>query len=135
MTKSGVSTVDTSSLDDRPLKVLPIASDEVLVHPGSGSSAKNWPAEQFAETIRKLDRPVRLIVGEADTNVPPESTFRLADALIKSDKVFDLLAVPGMGHGDGGPYGRKKKKDFFVKHLLGVDPPDRNLDELGMIRR
>jgi ADP-heptose:LPS heptosyltransferase len=55
-------------LDDRPLKVSPIASGEILVHVGSGSSAKNWPPEQFAETIRKLDGPVRLIVGEADTS-------------------------------------------------------------------
>jgi len=60
--------VDTASLDDRPLKVSPIASDEILVHVGSGSSAKNWPAEQFAETIRLSGRPVRLIVGEADTS-------------------------------------------------------------------
>ena len=72
-----------------------------------------------------------LIVGEADTNVPPESTYRMADALIKAGKDFDLLVVPGMGHSDGGPYGRKKKRDFFVKHLLGVDPPDRNADELS----
>ncbi len=72
-----------------------------------------------------------LIVGEADTNVPPESTYRVADALIKAKKTFDFLAVPGMGHSDGGPYGRAKKRDFFVKSLLGVDPPDRNMDELA----
>ena len=58
--------VDTSLVDDRPLNVTPIPSDEVLIHPGSGSTRKNWPAMRFAETIRKLDRPVRLIVGEAD---------------------------------------------------------------------
>jgi ADP-heptose:LPS heptosyltransferase len=58
--------VATSQLDDRPLNVSPIQSGEVLVHPGSGSMAKNWPAAQFAETIRKLERPARLIVGEAD---------------------------------------------------------------------
>lgn len=52
--------------DDTPLAVAPIRSDEVLVHPGSGSSAKNWPAERFAQTLRALDLPVRLIVGEAD---------------------------------------------------------------------
>jgi dipeptidyl aminopeptidase/acylaminoacyl peptidase len=67
-----------------------------------------------------------LIVGEADNNVPPESTLRFADALIKKEKMFDLLVVPGMGHSDGGSYGRKKKRDFFVKHLLGIDAPGRN---------
>jgi dipeptidyl aminopeptidase/acylaminoacyl peptidase len=76
-----------------------------------------------------------LIVGEADTNVPPESRYRLADALIKADKTFDFLMVPGMGHSDGGPYGRKKKRDFFVKHLLQVDPPDRNGKEWALISK
>jgi ADP-heptose:LPS heptosyltransferase len=55
------------SWDDRPVAVNAVASDEVLVHPGSGSAAKNWPAEQFAAVIRALDRPVRLVVGEADS--------------------------------------------------------------------
>jgi ADP-heptose:LPS heptosyltransferase len=54
-------------LDTRPLKVSPLSSDEILVHPGSGSVAKNWPAERFASVIRALHRPARLIVGEADT--------------------------------------------------------------------
>lgn len=51
--------------DDSPLKVEPLPSQEVLVHPGSGSAAKNWPAERFAKLVRGLDN-VRLIVGEAD---------------------------------------------------------------------
>lgn len=71
----------------------------------------------------KLKGNLLLIVGEADKNVPPESTYRVVDALIKASKDFDLLVVPGMGHSDGGPYGRRKKRNFFVKHLLGVDPP------------
>lgn len=77
----------------------------------------------------KLKGDLLLIVGEADENVPPESTYRLADALIKSNKNFDFLTVPGMGHSDGGPYGRRKKRDFFVRHLLQVEPPARELGE------
>jgi ADP-heptose:LPS heptosyltransferase len=56
-------------VDDRPLRVSKAPrtpTDEVLVHVGSGSAAKNWPAERFAKTIRALKRPVRLVVGEAD---------------------------------------------------------------------
>jgi glycosyl transferase family 9 (putative heptosyltransferase) len=53
--------------DDHPLAVVPLATDEVLVHPGSGSPAKNWPADAYAQVIANLDAPVRLIVGEADT--------------------------------------------------------------------
>ena len=76
----------------------------------------------------KLQGNLLLIVGEADENVPPESTFRLADALIKANKDFDFLCVPGMGHSDGGPYGRRKKRDFFVKMLLQTAPPQRNME-------
>jgi len=85
-------------------------------------------AEQSNVTnAHKLKGHLLLIVGEADTNVPPESTYRVVDALIKANKDFDLLTVPGMGHSDGGPYGRRKLRDFFVKHLMLVEPPNRNL--------
>jgi len=71
-----------------------------------------------------------LMVGEADNNVPPESTDRVADALIKAGKTFEFLPIPGSDHTDGGPYGRIKRRDFFVRQLLGVEPPHRNEHEL-----
>jgi ADP-heptose:LPS heptosyltransferase len=55
--------------DDRTFEVAPIRSQDILVHPGSGSPAKNWPSERFAAVIRGAERPVRLIVGEADQAV------------------------------------------------------------------
>ena len=78
------------------------------------------------DNAAKLRGKLMLIVGEMDTNVPPESTFRLADALIKAGKDFDLVVVPGAGHGMGGAYGTRRMHDFFVRHLLGREPPDRN---------
>jgi dipeptidyl aminopeptidase/acylaminoacyl peptidase len=92
--------------------------------------AQHYADQSNIVNAAKLKGNLLLIVGEADTNVPPESTYRLADALIKAGKTFEFLSIPGMGHSDGGPYGRLKKRDFFVKHLLGVDPPDRNSGEL-----
>lgn len=90
-----------------------------------------WYADQSNVTnAYKLHGDLLLMVGEADNNVPPESTYRVADALIKSNKTFDFITFPGKDHGDGGPYGDMKRKDFFVQHLLGVQPPDRNRDEL-----
>ena len=45
------------------------------------------------------------------------------DALIKADKDFDLLIVPGAGHGVGErPYASRRRMDFFVRHLLDVEP-------------
>jgi dipeptidyl-peptidase-4 len=69
------------------------------------------------ENAHRLRGKLLLIVGEMDTNVPPESTMRFVDALIKADKDFDLIVVPGAGHGSGGSYGRRRMYDFFVEHL------------------
>ncbi|UYQ94549.1 S9 family peptidase [Chitinophaga horti] len=90
----------------------------------------HYDAQSNVTNAARLQGNLLLIVGEYDTNVPPESTYRVADALIKANKDFDFLAVPGMGHSDGGPYGRMKKRDFFVKHLMGVAPPAHNNGEL-----
>jgi len=107
--------VDTSQLDDRPLKVSAVPSDEVLVHPGSGSSAKNWPPARFAETIRALQRPVRLIVGEADTDVAVAVEECLGRSLPRlSNVALEQLAARLAGcHAYLG-------NDSGVSHLAGL---------------
>ena len=77
----------------------------------------------------RLKGKLFLIVGEMDSNVPPESTLRLADALIRARKDFDLLVVPGAEHGIRGPasaYAERRLRDFFVHSLLDKEPPDHN---------
>jgi dipeptidyl aminopeptidase/acylaminoacyl peptidase len=86
-----------------------------------------YAASSNIEHAKKLQGKLLLIVGELDTNVPPESTLRFVDALIKAGKDFDFLMVPGMGHSNGGAYGTRRMQDFFVRHLHGVEPPDRNI--------
>ena len=86
---------------------------------------------QYAESsnvdnAHRLQGKLLLIVGELDKNVPPESTYRLADALIKADKDFDLIVIPGAGHGGDGRHGSRKRKEFFLKHLKGIEPPNHN---------
>jgi dienelactone hydrolase len=76
------------------------------------------------DNAHRLQGRLMLIVGEMDRNVPPESTMRFADALIKADKDFDLIVVPGAGHGMGGRYGQRRMQDFFVQHLLGDKPAE-----------
>ena len=73
----------------------------------------------------RLENKLMLIVGEMDSNVPPESTMRFADALIRADKDFDLIVVPGAGHGMGGRYGNRRMHDFFVEHLIESDEAER----------
>ena len=64
-----------------------------------------------------------LIVGEMDTNVDPASTMQVVNALIRADKDFELLVIPGSNHGAAeSPYGRRRRADFFVRNLLGVEP-------------
>lgn len=71
----------------------------------------------------KLEGKLLLILGELDDNVDPASTMQVVDKLIKAKKNFDFIFVPGMGHSMGGEYGERRRRDFFVKHLLGVEPP------------
>ncbi|MBN8879245.1 MAG: prolyl oligopeptidase family serine peptidase [Sphingobacteriales bacterium] len=95
---------------------------------------KHYDEQSNVTNAAKLQGDLLLIVGEADTNVPPESTYRVVNALIKAQKSFEFLSVPGMGHSDGGVYGRMRKRDFFVKHLIGVEPPARNTNELAQFK-
>ena len=97
-----------------------------------------WPigphyAEQSNVTnAHKLQGALLLTVGELDHNVDPASTMQVVNALIKANKDFELIVFPGAGHGaGGGPYGERRKRDFFVRHLRGVEPPSRNLAPTG----
>jgi dipeptidyl aminopeptidase/acylaminoacyl peptidase len=72
----------------------------------------------------RLAGKVLLIVGELDQNVDPSSTMQVVNQLIKHNKDFDLLVIPGAGHGSGGAYGDHKRYDFFVRHLLNATPPE-----------
>ena len=78
-----------------------------------------YSASSNIDNAHRLQGKLLLIVGEMDTNVPPESTMRLVDALIKANKDFDLVVVPGANHGMGGAYGQRRLRDFFVRHLQG----------------
>jgi dipeptidyl aminopeptidase/acylaminoacyl peptidase len=88
-----------------------------------------WPigphyAEQSNVTnAHRLTGALLLTVGELDTNVDPASTMQVVDALVRADKDFELIVFPGAGHGAGeSDYGRRRRQDFFVRHLLGVEP-------------
>jgi dipeptidyl aminopeptidase/acylaminoacyl peptidase len=71
----------------------------------------------------RLSGKLLLIVGEMDENVDPASTMQVVDALIKADKDFELLVIPGQGHGAAEPpYGQRRRADFFVLHLLDAEP-------------
>jgi dipeptidyl aminopeptidase/acylaminoacyl peptidase len=92
----------------------------------------SWPiGPHYAESSNvenadRLEGDLLLILPEMDTNVDPSSTMQVVNALIEAEKDFDFVMVPGANHGFGGDYGVRKRNDFFVEHLLGVEPPDWN---------
>ena len=88
-----------------------------------------YSASSNIDNAHRLQGRLLLIVGELDNNVPPESTLRLADALIRANKDFDMIVVPNGGHGGGGRHGDRRRKDFFRKHLLGIEPPNYNISQ------
>ncbi len=73
-----------------------------------------------AELAANLKGHLLLVHGEIDNNVHPANTMRLVDALIKANKRFDLLIIPGARHGFGPaqPYFTDRMWDFFAEHLL-----------------
>jgi len=70
----------------------------------------------------KLEGDLMLTVGELDKNVDPASTLQVVHALVRAGKDFEFFMIPGAGHGIGeGKYLFRKRMDFFVRSLLGVD--------------
>ena len=67
-----------------------------------------------------------LILGELDNNVDPSSTLQVVNELIKHDKEFEFVMLPGARHTLGEKYGERKRRDFFIKHLLKVETPEWN---------
>jgi dipeptidyl aminopeptidase/acylaminoacyl peptidase len=91
----------------------------------------SWPVDKhYAEQsntnpdmVKRFTGKLMLTVGELDRNVDPASTMQVANALIRANKDFDLVVFPGAGHGAcESPYGQRRRADFFVRHLLGVEP-------------
>jgi len=95
----------------------------LLVRNPDGSD--NYAAEANQDYAQNLKGHLLLAHGTMDTNVPPYQTLMVVDALIKANKDFDLLLLPNQNHGYGSAsaYMMRRRWDYFVKWLLGVDPP------------
>ena len=74
----------------------------------------------------RLQGKALIIVGEMDTNVDPASSLQVVNALVKANKHFDMLYIPGQNHGVGVLASQHYLHDYFVHNLLGVEPPDWN---------
>lgn len=82
-----------------------------------------YAAASNVDNAHRLARPLMLLAGAMDGNVDPGATLRVADALVKARKDFELVLLPSGGHTLGDAYGERKRYDFFVRHLYGIEPP------------
>jgi dipeptidyl-peptidase 4 len=89
-----------------------------------------WPVDKNYEEVSnytlapRLRGKLFLAHGDVDENVPMPATIKLVDALVKSNRDFDFLIMPNRPHGFGNdPYFVRRRWDYFVKNLLGVNPP------------
>ena len=84
---------------------------------------KHYDEQSNVTQAKNLKGKLMLVVGELDRNVDPASTLQVVNALIQANKDFDFLMVPGGGHGAcETPYGQRRRADFFIRNLWGVEP-------------
>lgn len=84
----------------------------------------NYDSQANQNFAKNLKGKLLLAHGTMDSNVPPNNTLLVVDALIKANKDFELLMLPNRGHGFGNePYMVRRRWDFFVRNLLGGEPP------------
>jgi dipeptidyl-peptidase-4 len=85
----------------------------------------NYEKQANQINAKNLKGKLLLAHGGMDDNVPPQNTYLVVDALIKANKDFDLIIIPNARHGYGQAsfYMMRRRWDYFVKNLLGGEPP------------
>jgi dipeptidyl aminopeptidase/acylaminoacyl peptidase len=91
----------------------------------SPDGTTNYDDQANQNLAKNLKGHLLLAHGTMDTNVPPYNTLLVVDALIKANKDFDLLMLPNQAHGYGSEsnYMTRRRWDYFVRYLLGAEPP------------
>ena len=89
------------------------------------SDGTNYDDQANQNLAKNLKGHLLLAHGTMDDNVPPYNTLLVVDALIKANKDFDLLLLPNQHHGYGAEsyYMMRRRWDYFVRYLLGAEPP------------
>jgi dipeptidyl aminopeptidase/acylaminoacyl peptidase len=98
-----------------------------------GNVSFEYDIEKNSELAKNLKGHLMLSTGEIDNNVHPANTMRMADALIKANKRFDMLVIPGVRHGyaDRSAYFNWIRSDYFCRYLLGQAAESVDIVELN----
>lgn len=85
----------------------------------------NYEKQANQVYAKNLKGKLLLAHGNMDDNVPPYNTWLVVDALTRANKDYDLIIFPNARHGYGPSnyYMMRRRWDYFVKHLLGAEPP------------
>lgn len=88
--------------------------------------------DKNSEIAKNLKGNLLLIHGDIDDNVHPANTLTVVDALIRANKRFDMLILPGQRHGFGDmdEYFFWKMGDYFSKHLIGDSQTTTNIPQM-----
>lgn len=103
------------------------------VKDAKGNISYKYQIDKNQSLAKNLKGHLMLLTGDIDNNVHPGGTIRMANALIKANKRFDFMLMPGQRHG----YGRMTeyffwlKADYFSKHLLGVQIEGVDMKEIN----
>jgi dipeptidyl aminopeptidase/acylaminoacyl peptidase len=86
-----------------------------------GDTTYQYAIEKNTELAANLKGHLLIATGDMDNNVHPANTIRMANALIKANKRFEFVIMPGQRHsfGDMNEYFFWKMADFYSTHLLG----------------
>ena len=95
-----------------------------------------YDIDKNQDIAKNLKGHLLLMTGDIDNNVHPSNTYRVIDALIKANKRFDFVLLPGQRHGYGPDqdYVFWRRIDYFSKWLLGVEATDTDMIELDRER-
>jgi dipeptidyl-peptidase 4 len=98
-----------------------------------GQVTFEYDIEKNSELAKNLKGNLMLITGDIDNNVHPAATYRLADALIKANKRFDMFVLPGVRHSfqPVANYVAWLRGDYFARHLLGKSADSIDIVELN----
>ena len=98
-----------------------------------GKITFEFSIEKNSELAKNLKGHLMLVTGDIDNNVHPANTYRLADALIKANKRFDFMILPGLRHPytSEAAYVNQRRAEYFCRYLLGKTQDDADMVELN----
>lgn len=102
----------------------PVYSNGTHFRPKPNEVPENWKRIDMRQKAANLKGHLLVIMAELDENVPPGSTNQFLNALLKADKDFDLIYLPGAAHATQfADYTTRRTYDYLVRHLMGAEPP------------